>query len=216
MSPFRSEADAFRIVVIVGAGAIAVIALTLLAGARFGVVLAAGMIGLGLGRLWGSAAGSDRGEAAQRPQGDARRVLVVADEAAVGASALLDEIENRCRGRRGEVLVVTPAVSARFRSPSAGGGDATAGVDERRDEAVAALRAAGMEARGEVGDSDPNVAIRNALRDFPADELVISTQPPGRSRWLEVGVVQKARAQVELPVTHVVVDDAQTPGPSGG
>ena len=44
------------------------------------------------------------------------------------------------------------------------------------------------------------------LRVFPADEIVISTHPPERSRWLEHGVVDRAREQIDLPITHVVVD----------
>ncbi len=64
----------------------------------------------------------------------------------------------------------------------------------------------GLDGRGEIGDSDPNVAIEDALRAFPADELLISTHPPQRSRWLEQGVVKWAREEIELPITHVVVD----------
>ena len=64
----------------------------------------------------------------------------------------------------------------------------------------------GLRAKGEIGDSDPNVAIEDALRVFPADEIVISTHPPQRSRWLERGVVERAREEIDLPVTHVVVD----------
>ena len=44
------------------------------------------------------------------------------------------------------------------------------------------------------------------LAGFPADEVIISTHPPQRSRWLERGVVDRARRDVDLPVTHVVVD----------
>ena len=54
LNPVRSEADAFKLVVIIGAGAAAVIALSLLAGPEFGVVLAAGLVGFGLGHSWRS------------------------------------------------------------------------------------------------------------------------------------------------------------------
>jgi hypothetical protein len=58
-----------------------------------------------------------------------------------------------------------------------------------------------------VGDHhEPNASLEDALRDFPADEVIISTHPPERSRWLERGVVSRAREEVPLPVTHVVVD----------
>jgi len=64
----------------------------------------------------------------------------------------------------------------------------------------------GLRVRGEIGESDPNVAIEDALRVFPADEIVISTHPPHRSRWLERRVVERAREEIDLPITHVVVD----------
>jgi hypothetical protein len=35
---------------------------------------------------------------------------------------------------------------------------------------------------------------------------VVSTHPPGRSHWLEQGVVETARMRYDVPVTHVVVD----------
>jgi GABA permease len=50
------------------------------------------------------------------------------------------------------------------------------------------------------------VAIEDALRVFPADEILISTHPPHRSRWLEHGVVERAREEIDLPITHLVVD----------
>jgi GABA permease len=71
---------------------------------------------------------------------------------------------------------------------------------------VRAIEATGLAARGEVGDSDPNVAIEDALGTFAADEVIISTHPPDRSRWLERGVVERARDELDLPITHVVVD----------
>ena len=35
---------------------------------------------------------------------------------------------------------------------------------------------------------------------------MISTHPPQTSRWLERGVVDRAREEIDLPITHVVVD----------
>jgi hypothetical protein len=48
--------------------------------------------------------------------------------------------------------------------------------------------------------------IEDALRTFRPDELIISTHPPGRSHWLERGVVERARERFALPLTHIVVD----------
>jgi GABA permease len=71
---------------------------------------------------------------------------------------------------------------------------------------LAALADEGVEARGEVGDDDPMQAIEDALRTFGADEIIVSTHPPGRSNWLERGVITRARERFDLPITHVVVD----------
>jgi hypothetical protein len=77
---------------------------------------------------------------------------------------------------------------------------------ERMARSITALGGIGVEVRAEVGDPDPNMAIEDALRVFPADEIVISTLPPERSRWLEHEVVERTRREVDLPMTHVVVD----------
>ena len=54
---------------------------------------------------------------------------------------------------------------------------------------MAALRAAGLDARGEIGDADPLQALDDHFRVFEPDEVVISTHPPDRSQWLERRVV---------------------------
>jgi GABA permease len=188
-NPLRSEADAFRWVVVIGVGAVAVIALTLLTRPVFGVVLAAALIGFGAGIAYRSSRGSLRGSVEVRRGRDGRhRLLVVANET-VGGGALLEEIRNRSRGRETEIL-----------------DEAIELARQRMELSVIEIERHGLRARGEIGDSDPNVAIEDALRMFPADEIVISTHPPERSHWLERGVVERARDEVGLPITHVVVD----------
>ena len=76
--------------------------------------------------------------------------------------------------------------------------------DEVTEEAEGRVVAGGV--RGEVGDGDPLQAIEDALRGFPADEIVLSTHPPGRSNWLERGLVENARERFDCPIAHVVVD----------
>ena len=49
-------------------------------------------------------------------------------------------------------------------------------------------------------------AIEDALFEFHADEIVISTHPPDRSNWLEKKTVEQAREKFQVPITHVVVD----------
>lgn len=206
-NPLRSEADAFRWVVVIGAGAVAVIALTLLTRPIFGVVLAAALIGFGVGVAYRNSRGSLPRTVDVTRGGDGKhRVLVVANET-VGGGELLEEIGKRCRGRDCEVLVITPALAGSRAAHWASAIDEAIELARQRMElSLIALDELGLRAKGEIGDSDPNMAIEDALRTFPADEIVISTHPPERSRWLEHGVVERAREQVDLPITHVVVD----------
>ena len=45
------------------------------------------------------------------------------------------------------------------------------------------------------------LAIDDALRDVPADEIVLFTLPPGVSRWLALDLPSRVRAHVKVPVT---------------
>jgi hypothetical protein len=206
-NPLRSEAEAFKVTVAIVAGAVAVIVVALATEPVYGAILAGVLIGFGIGLAWQRSRGREP-HMAEIAAGDGGtyRILVCANETVEGR-ALLSEIRNRCRGRNSEIMVIVPAIERSRLEHWAS--DTDRAVAEARDRLARSLRAiesVGVRARGEVGDSEPNVAIEDALRDFPANELIVSTHPPERSRWLERGVVDRAREEVDLPVTHVVVD----------
>jgi hypothetical protein len=206
-NPLRSEADVFRLVVVIVGAAALVVAVALITEPVWGVLLAVLLLAVGVGAVWRVTRGSEPREIAAPQSGDdTRRILVVANQTA-GGRELLEEIRNRCQGIDCEVLLISPAMvgsrSQRWAS------DIDKGLDqarERMDRSVTALRGVGVDVRAEVGDPDPNMAIEDALRMFPADEIVISTLPPGESKWLEHDVVERTRREVDLPMTHVVVD----------
>jgi hypothetical protein len=134
-----------------------------------------------------------------------RRILVVANETVAG-QALLEAIEDRLRGQVSEVLVVCPALTGRLRRWFSDVDHGVANASQRLEVSLAELAKLGVVAAGQIGDSDPLQAIDDALRVFPADEIVISTHPPGQSNWLERRVVQRAGQRFRLPVAHVIVD----------
>jgi GABA permease len=206
-NPLRNEADVFRLVVVIGTAAALVVALSLITRPVWGVLLAALLIGIGIGFVWRTTRGSEpRSVESTSVADDTRRILVVANQTA-GGRELLEEIGNRCRGQKCEVMLVSPALVGSRAERWAS--DIDAGLDlarQRMARSVTALRGIGVEVRAEVGDPDPNMAIEDALRVFPADEIVISTLPPEQSRWLEHEVVERTRREVELPMTHVIVD----------
>jgi hypothetical protein len=149
---------------------------------------------------------------APHPAGE-RRILVIANET-VGGAPLLNEIRRRSEGVNEHVLVVVPALNSPLKHWVSDEDGARDAAQERLDASLAAIRAAGITASGEVGDGDPLQAIEDAIRTFAPDELVISTHPKGKSNWLERGVVEGARERFALPVTHVVVDLSATQSPA--
>ncbi len=207
-NPVRSEAEAYRFV--------------LLAVAYFGVIVLATT----LGGLWpgivvfvlasAAAAGwilfTGRRERplqmapAGRHSADERRILVIANET-VGGLALQDMIKEKAAGYgSSKVYVVCPALNSPVRHWASDEDPARRAAEQRLERSLAGLRDGGIEASGRVGDGEPLQAIEDGLRLFDADEIIISTHPEGRSHWLEKGVVREARERFAVPITHVVVD----------
>src|SRR4051794_15059351 len=207
-NPLRSEAEMFRLVVVIGLAALPVIVLGLALGPEWGLVALGVELGIGLGLIWRGSRGSIPHEAAVAHTDDGvHRILVVANQTVAGRS-LLDEIKKHETDEPTEILVVVPALpQSRLDHLAHDVDGAIAEARARLGDSLAAMKAAGLEAHGHVGDHhDPNSAIEDALATFAADEVIISTHPPERSKWLESGVVERAEAEIPLPVTHVVVD----------
>ena len=134
-----------------------------------------------------------------------RRILVIANET-VGGPELLAALKTRAEDVEEHVLVVCPALNSPLRHWVSDDDGARATAQQRLDASLAAMRQSGIDARGEIGDSDPLQAIEDAVRTFAPDEVIISTHPEGRSNWLERGIVEATRERFAVPVTHVVVD----------
>jgi hypothetical protein len=206
-NPIRSEADAFRFVLLtIGYFALVVIGsvINVWLGVAVFVVLTVGVLWWFVVRRREPDAPVRQAPAASPPE--QYRVLVVANETVVG-SQLLDTIRGRIAGRSGaRVLVVCPALNSPLRHWASDEDEARQKAEDRLEASLRAMQGAGIQASGEIGDGDPIQAVEDALRTFRPDELVVSTHPAGKSHWLERGVVDKARERFALPVTHVVVD----------
>ncbi len=202
-NPFRSEAEAFSFV-LVCAGLFAVVAV---AGVLFGGWVALGVflvLAVGLAYYIKAAPKEAERPVVAHAGGERRCILVVANETVAGR-ALRGEVVRRAEGDA-DVLVVCPALNSLVRHWASDEDGARALAHDRLEESLGALSAAGVEARGEVGDADPIQAMDDALRTFGADEIVISTHPPGRSNWLEKKIIARAQERYDVPITHVVVD----------
>ena len=133
---------------------------------------------------------------AERREGDAVKVLVVALDAAGPLSLTADS-----------VLVIAPAVNSRLRRWLSDDDDARRMAEERLEAYVDRLECAGVRTSGSVGDADPVQAIADALATFAADEIVVAAHSE-RSCRLAGDVAERARKRFALPI--VVADD----GPS--
>jgi GABA permease len=132
-----------------------------------------------------------------------RRVLIVANQTAT-SSALITEL--RIHAKRGPVdfHLVVPALNSHLRHWLSDIDDAVSAARRRGADAQAVLKSHGLPISVEIGDSVPLLAIGDALSQFDADEIVISTLPPNRSHWLEHNLVELARSHFDVPVRHVI------------
>ena len=128
-------------------------------------------------------------------------VLIVANQT-LPSTALAEAIAARIRSGVDVFHVVVPA------TPVAHGftwdeEESHREASARLDKLLERLRAHGVTASGEVGDRDPINAVRDALRDHEIDEILLSTLPPGISRWLGQDVPSRLRGAVNVPVDVV-------------
>jgi len=80
---------------------------------------------------------------------------------------------------------------------------ARAEAADRADRVAEAIPSPKVETA--TGDVDPLLAIQDALREFPADEIVVVTRPEEDASWLERGSGEEAKQRFPVPVTHLVV-----------
>ena len=207
INPFRSEAEAYRFLLLT-VGYFAAIAVAALAiGTWAGFIVFVALTLAGLVYVVRARSGEPRQQTVPMHRGgeNERRILVIANET-VGGERLREEIRGRSEGFDEQVFVVCPALNSPLRHWASDEDGARVQAQERLNLSLSRLREAGVDAKGEIGDAEPLQAMEDALRLFGADEIIISTHPEGRSHWLEKGIVDAAKERFAVPITHVVVD----------
>jgi hypothetical protein len=101
-----------------------------------------------------------------------------------------------------EVLVVSPAVNA---SPVAfwvsDSDEAIADAESTARQTADALAAEGARTRAETGESEPLLALQDALATFPADRVVVFARGDEESqRYREDDVAGEAQRRFGVPV----------------
>ena len=129
-----------------------------------------------------------------------KRLLIVAGEAADNADALPFGVRELIEAAD-EVLVVTPALPTRFEWLASATDKAREQADERLREVLTQIEELGIEPDGDVGADDPMLAFEDALRDFPADHILVGLRAPDRAGWQERGLLDQLLDRFALPVT---------------
>jgi hypothetical protein len=134
----------------------------------------------------------------------AKKILALVSEPVSGAA--LKKAVDGDRAADAEVLVVAPALNTRFRFWFSDADPAIERAEEVQEETVERMDEEGIDAAGDTGESDPLLAIQDALTTFPADEIVLFTHPGGERNWLEEGLVEEVKERFDRPVQHLVVE----------
>ena len=135
----------------------------------------------------------------------AKKILALVAEP-VDAGALRSALGGGEELEGAEVLVVAPALSSRRRFILGDPDPAIERADAVQTETVERLDEAGIDAAGGTGDSDPLLAVQDALATFEADEIVLFTHAGGARNFLEEGLVDDATERFDAPVCHMVVE----------
>jgi GABA permease len=138
-----------------------------------------------------------------------RRYLVVANRT-LGGGHLLAEVRECMAAGPSEFHVLVPASHTNKDFTWTEGSDRAA-AEARLAEAMARFRAAGATVTGEVGDAAPLEAMRDVMRRLQFDEIILSTLPPGVSRWLGQDLPHRVEKEFKLPVHHVVAAEEVAP-----
>jgi hypothetical protein len=137
-----------------------------------------------------------------------RHVLVVANQT-VGGRKLIETLERRSSESPHRFTVICPQEGA--------GDEAIEQAQQRLDRTLAELARAGLNVIGYVTHPDPLTSIENAIQHDPPSEIIISTLPSVKSRWLRGDLIPRARRATGLPVEHVEgAPEVEQPVPSAG
>lgn len=210
-SPFHSEQEAFRFVLLVIVAVLPVVLAAVLGPAWLAlvvlavvlVVLALRVAQLRMRKLRGlqlpvKMAPPHMGSAAER------RVLIVANDT-LGEEALLSEVERLASVPDTHLLLLVPALI----SP---GVRLTGAIDGLLDHARARLKTAldrvarGLLVAGEISEADPLEAIEDTFATFAPDEVIVCTRAEHAASGLEPRLAGLVRERFAVPVRHLVFE----------
>jgi hypothetical protein len=129
------------------------------------------------------------------------KLLVVTPEP-VDANLLRETLGDEVEGA--EVLVISPATNqSKVAFWVSDSDEAIAAAETAQQETVERLEEEGLDAAGDTGESEPDVAIQDALATFPADRILVLSHPDLDYR--EGHGLDEAQERFGVPVTHAQI-----------
>lgn len=123
---------------------------------------------------------------------DVTHTLVVATKT-VASPELLETLAERARERAHRYTFICPRSGDLERSE----------VSRRLARALAEMYRRDVDATGQPMSPEPFVAVRNAIRHYRIDDILICTLAGERSVWLREGLIEQVRGITEKPIEHI-------------
>lgn len=130
---------------------------------------------------------------------DPAAATVIAERAAEGAAAVGAPVDDTV-----DVLVLAPVLNRGLAHWASDLGTAMVRAQERLVVSLAALAAASVGGRGEIGDTDPIQATEDTLRTFPAQEVLL-VEEIGSAHH----VIDELRRRLDRPLRQLEVDSSE-------
>jgi hypothetical protein len=132
------------------------------------------------------------------------RILVLANEG-LGGSQLARELRARVNGGQAHVRVVVPALASTLKRITSDVDEEIGRADADARRLVGEVNDAGLDAEGFVGDADPTQALEDALKTYPADEVIVVNPDADAMGRLERAATARAKDATPIPFTEIHV-----------
>ena len=131
------------------------------------------------------------------------KLLVLTPEP-IDADALRAAVGEDADGA--EVLVISPATNqSKLAFWVSDPDQAIAEADAAQEETTERLEEEGIDAAGDTGESEPALAVQDALATFQADRVVIFSHPEGDRDYREDKGLAEVEERLGIPFTHAVI-----------
>ena len=138
--------------------------------------------------------------AARSGYGGSVKLLIATGDAA-GSPAELPESIRSLIEQADEIFVVAPTLPKQLDWLMSDTDRARQQADERLQTVLGHIEEMGAAGAGAVGSDEPVAALEDALREFPADHVLIALRGAGARGWQESGLLEQLVERLRLPLT---------------